>query len=149
MITYTVTRENEVLRFIPYRGIYLSSASIDGGVTFTPPQGCSKKLVDEVVNEGLTTNAVVVESRPPLVYHDLVDNFHLTTDHRSQRVTVEAIYSRFAERAYDIPSNARHLLLQIQRGVYENIGVRGVDYALHWSKSVLAELALCATRAES
>ena len=83
---------------------------------------------------------------PAMGYCQLQDNFHLTTNPRSQRVTVEAIYSRFTERAYDIPSNAQHLLRQIQLGVYENIGVRGADYSLHWSKQVLAELEELATK---
>jgi len=83
---------------------------------------------------------------PAMGYCQLQDNFHLTTNPRSQRVTVEAIYSRFTERAYDVPSNAQHLLRQIQLGVYENIRVRGVDYSLYWSKQVLAELEELATK---
>ena len=79
-------------------------------------------------------------------YPQLWDNFYLRNDPDGQMVTVEEIDPQSPMWADNGASNARHLLLQIKLGVYEDVDVNGVNRLLYWSKQVLAELEELATK---
>jgi len=79
-------------------------------------------------------------------YPQLWDNFYLRNDPDGQMVTVEEIDPQVPMWADNGASNARHLLLQIKLGVYEDVDVNGVNRLLYWSKQVLAELEELATK---
>ena len=79
-------------------------------------------------------------------YPQLWDNFYLRNDPDGQMVTVEEIDPQSPMWEDNGASNARHLLLQIKLGVYEDVDVNGVNRLLYWSKQVLAELEELATK---
>jgi len=79
-------------------------------------------------------------------YPQLWDNFYLRNDPDGQMVTVEEIDPQSPMWEDNGASNARHLLLQIKLGVYEDVDVNGVSRLLYWSKQVLAELEELATK---
>jgi len=160
--TITMTREHDgyalVLRFTPCKEGYLSEASMDGGATFTPPEGRTQEQADGVVSYCRSRSDTVVEesafiapSKAELFqYDELWASFYIVKDDEHQTINVEELDYSAPMWKQNSKDNAIALLVEIKLACeVGDIVYKGKNYFLYWSEQVLAELALCATRAES